>query len=82
MLFNEKDLANGTSDRLLNPEAKYIGIAHEKIRNLYVTVIIVSDTNIQLNQEKLLDGLLNEINKIRNSPQIYLKYIDKQKFVL
>ena len=78
LLFNEKDLANGTSDRLLNPEAKYIGIAHEKIRNLYVTVIIVSDTNIQLNQEKLLDGLLNEINKIRNSPQIYLKYIDKQ----
>ena len=77
LLFNEKDLLNGTSDRFLNQEAKFIGIAHDKIRNLKVTIIIVSDTNIQIQQEKLFDGLLNELNKVRNNPQIYLKFINQ-----
>jgi hypothetical protein len=77
LLFNEKDLLNGTSDRFLNQEAKFIGIAHDKIRNLQVTIIIVSDTNIQIQKEKLFDGLLNELNKARNNPQMYLKFISQ-----
>ena len=77
ILFNEKDVLNGTSDRLLNPESKYIGISHEKIRNIPITVIIVCDTNIEINQESLFDGLLNEINKARNHPQSFLKYINE-----
>ena len=78
ILFNEKDILNGTSDRFLNPETKFIGIAHEKIRNIPLTVIIVSDSNIEINQENLIDGLFNEINKCRSHPQSYLKYINEQ----
>ena len=77
LLFNEKDVLNGTSDRLLNPESKYIGISHEKIRNIPITIIIVCDSNIEIDQESLFDGLLNEINKARNHPQSYLKYINE-----
>ena len=77
ILFNEKDVLNGTSDRLLNPESKYIGISHEKIRNIPITIIIVCDSNIEINQESLFDGLLNEINKARNHPQSFLKYINE-----
>ena len=76
ILFNEKDLIKGVSDRLINPEAKFIGISHEKIRNQSITVIIISDSNIEKEEKNIEDGLLEEINRVRNNPQIYLKYIN------
>ena len=76
ILFNEKDLIKGVSDRLINPEAKFIGISHEKIRNQPITVIIISDSINEKEDKNIEDGLLEEINRARNNPQSYLKYIN------
>ena len=76
ILFNEKDLIKGVIDRLINPEAKFIGISHEKIRNQPITVIIISDSINEKEDKNIEDGLLEEINRARNNPQSYLKYIN------
>ena len=76
ILFNEKDLIKGVSDRLVNSESKFIGISHEKIRNQFITVIIISDNVNEKNELNIENGLLNEINHFRNNPQSYLKYFN------
>ena len=76
ILFNEKDLIKGVSDRLVNSESKFIGISHEKIRNQFITVIIISDNVNEKKELNIENGLLNEINHFRNNPQSYLKYFN------
>ena len=76
ILFNEKDLIKGVSDRLVNSESKFIGISHEKIRNQFITVIIISDNVKEKKELNIENGLLSEINHFRNNPQSYLKYFN------
>ena len=76
ILFNEKDLIKGVSDRLVNSESKYIGISHEKIRNQFITVIIITDNINEKKELNFEDELLNEINHFRNNPQFYLKFFN------
>ena len=76
ILFNEKDLIKGVSDRLVNSESKYIGISHEKIRNQFITVIIITDNINEKKELNFEDELFNEINHFRNNPQFYLKFFN------
>ena len=78
MIFNEKDLPNSNGDDLINSKVHFIGICHEKIKDIPVTIVIVTDSNKLLKEKPLIEGLISEINKLRNNPLTYLKYISKK----
>ena len=78
MIFNEKDLSNSNGDDLINSKVNFIGICHEKIKDIPVTIVIVTDNNKLLKEKPLIEGLISEINKLRNNPLTYLKYISKK----
>ena len=61
ILFNEKDLIKGVSDRLVNSESKYIGISHENMKNF-----------VEENVKIILDKLKN--NNQFNSMILYITF--------
>ena len=57
----------------MNSKVIFIGICYlKKIKDIPVTIIIVTDNNVILNEKSLIEGLINEINKLRNNPLTYL----------
>ena len=78
MIFNEKDLLNLNGDYLIKPLINYIGISHEKIKDIPITIVIVIDNNKLSKEKPLIEGLISEINRVRTNPQSYLKYINKK----
>ena len=78
MIFNEKDLLNLNGDYLIKPLINYIGISHEKLKDIPITIVIVIDNNKLSKEKPLIEGLISEINRVRTNPQSYLKYINKK----
>lgn len=77
-IFSQADIEEGTH-YIIHSDIKFAGIARDTIRGKQVTVIVISDSVNPVKPQPLKNALISELNKLRENPRAYIKYIPEGK---
>lgn len=78
LLLNADDIEQG-KHVIIDPHVKYIGIAHDTVKGIPATVIVLSDSVEPAKEKPLEEGLVDEINRARENPLAFVKSVSDNK---
>lgn len=78
ILINGDDITEG-NHFILDGRMKYIGIAHDIVKDTPATIVVVTDSVIPVREKPFDKGVVAELSKARENPRAFIKHVSGAK---
>lgn len=78
ILINGEDISEG-NHFILDGKMKYIGIAHDTVKDIPATIVVVTDSVVPVREKPFDQGVVAELSKARENPRAFIKYVSGVK---